>query len=289
MSDDRRWNPDKVRVDVSRDLRAIVELFGDLPEHAESEGDPTGEAVMLLGNVGNVEAFGYRIDAAKDTSHAADQVELDALFVLATWEDAIREERDQPTDLRATVPRAADYLRESLTWALSNDEYGNLTFLGIDQMQTDLAKVRSHLENVLKAGDRSDRGAPCLQCGTALVKDWGDCDEECAREVVKARAEDREPEHKHDRWRCPKSECPVRYVDGDELALAIKNTARMHAEWLTATDMAVEYRINVGTLQSWATRKKVRKRRDFDSGRMTYNVAEAIALRDGAEDERMGA
>lgn len=110
MSDDnQRWDADKVRIDVARDLRAIVEMYEKLPEHAEAEGDPTGEAVMLLGHVANVEAFGYRLDAAKDTSHAADQVELDALFVLASWEEVVREERDQPTDLRATVQRAVDY------------------------------------------------------------------------------------------------------------------------------------------------------------------------------------
>lgn len=278
-----RWNPDRVRVQVARDLRAIAELYEQLPEHAQAVGDPDGEAVLMLGPVANPEAFNYRMDAAPDTSHAADQFEADLLFMLATWEDEIRDERDQPTDLRATVPRAVDYLLGSLDWCLSEDENGDLRFLGIDKMADDIKKAKARLENLLHAGDRSDRGAPCLQCGTALVKDWGDCEgcDDCGEE------------HERDRFRCPKRECPVEYVDGDELALAVKNTARQYAEWLTATDMLAEYRIPVGTVTGWATKGKVRKRRDFSSGRMTYNVADALAERDKADDEadeeRMGA
>lgn len=271
-----RWNPDRVRVQVARDLRAIAELYEQLPEHAQAVGDPDGEAVLMLGPVANPEAFNYRMDAAPDTSHAADQFEADLLFMLATWEDMIRDERDQPTDLRATVPRAVDYLLSSLDWCLSNDEHGNLRFLGIDKMADNIAKAKARLENLLHAGDRSDRGAPCLQCGTALVKEW-------------AGTQEKPEPPENDRWRCPKRECPVEYVDGDELALAVKNTARQYAEWLTATDMLAEYRINIGTLQSWATRGKVRKRKDFNSGRMVYNVADALAQRDKADEERLGA
>lgn len=276
MSDDRKWNPDRVRINVARDLRAIVEMYEQLPEHAQAVGDPDGEAVLMLGPVANPEAFNYRMDASADTSHAADQFEADLLFMLATWEGEIRDERDQPTDLRATVQRAADYLLGSLDWCLSDDEYGNLRFLGIDKMADDIKGARARLENLLHAGDRSDRGAPCLVCGTALVKDW-------------AGTKDAPEPPENDRWRCPNRECDVTYVDGDELNLAIKNTARQYAEWLTATDMAAEYRIPVGTLQSWASRRKVRKRRDFDSGRMVYNVADTLAQRDKADEERMGA
>ena len=276
MSDNERWDPDKVRVTVARDLREIVDMYEQLPGHAQAVGDPDGEAVLMLGHVANPEAFNYRMDAATDTSHAADQFEADLLYMLATWEDEIRDERDQPTDLRATVRRAADYLLGSIDWCMSSDEYGNMRFLGVDQMAKDIRAAKVRLENLLHAGDRSDRGAPCLQCGTALVKEW-------------AGTKEKPEPAENDRWRCPKRECPVTYVDGDELALATKNTARQHAEWLNATDMQDEYRIPIGTLQGWASKRKVRKRRDFDTGRITYNVAEAIAQRDGELDERVGA
>lgn len=275
----KRWNPDQVRINVARDLRAIVDYYHDLPAHAETEGDPTSEAVLMLGHVANPEAFNYRLDAARDTSHAADQFEADLLYMLATWEDLIREERDQPTDLRATVERAADYLRESITWCLSNDEDGNMHFLGIDRMAEDIAKAKAHLENLLHAGDRSDRGVPCLRCATALVKDWGECDERC-----EPRAEGHEPES-HDRWRCPNAECPVEYVDGAELGLAIKNTARQYAEWLTGPDMEIEYRVPASTVRRWASGDEptVRKKRDINVGLMVYNVADVKEQRDARE------
>lgn len=259
------WDPNAVRIQVARDLRAIVELYGELPAEAEYRGDPTGEAVLLLGHIANVEAFGYRLDAAKDATHAGDQVELDALFVLGSWEEAVREERDQPSDLRARVDRAADYLRDQIDWMLDSDDLGNMNFLGIDQMATDLAAVRNHLENVLKAGERSDKGVPCMTCGTALVKVWG-ADEDS------------------DKWhckRCHKWSTPAQYE------LAVKQDYLRHAEWLTADDMAAQWRIPVGTVKSWAQRGKLQKKRN-DVGRMTYDVAGAKRLRDES-NERIGA
>lgn len=262
------WNPDKVRVQVARDLRAIVEMYGKLPAEAEYRGDPTGEAVLLLGHVANVEAFGYRLDAAKDASHAADQIELDALFVLGSWEEAVREERDQPTDLRARVDRAADYLRDSLDWMLSDDENGNMHFLGIDQMATELAAVRNHLENVLKAGDRSDKGVPCMTCSTALVKFWGESEGE-------------------DRWRCKPCD---QWSTQEQYELAVKQDYLRNAEWLTADDMAAQWRIPVGTLQGWASKGRVEKRRDQNRNRMVYRVEDALGCREmSAEDGRIGA
>lgn len=263
MSDN--WDADKVRIQVARDLRAIVELYGQLPAEAEHRGDPTGEAVLLLGNVGNVEAFGWKIDAAKDASHAADQVELDALFVLGSWEEVVREERDQPSDLRARVDRAADYLRDSVDWMLSDDEHGNMRFLGVDQMATELAAVRNHLENVLKAGDRSDKGVPCMTCSVALVKVWGAT----------------EPD---DRWRCGPCD---QWSTQEQYELAVKQDYLRNAEWLTADDMAAQWRIPVGTVKSWAQRGRLQKKRN-DAGRMTYDVAAAKRLRDEA-NERIGA
>lgn len=265
---EKAWNPDRVRIRVARDLRAIVELYGDLPEHAEAMGDPEGEAVLLLGHVASAEAFGHRLDAARDTSHAADQVERDVLFTLVSWEELIREERDQPSDLRATVPRAADYLRDSLTWCLSDDENGDLRFLGIDQMADEIAGVRAHLENVLKAGDRSDRGVPCLQCGVELTKDWGETEAE-------------------DRWLCHTRDCGVTTVEGDELNMAVRATARAYAEWLTASDMEAEYRVPASTVRRWASGDypTVRKKRDVNIGLMVYSVADVKRRRDARSTE----
>ena len=257
------WDPAKVRLRVHRNLSAIVDMYAELPAHAQAEGDPTGEAVLLLGHVANGEAFGYRLDAAKDSTHAADQVERDVLFVLASWEDLVREERDQPTDLRATVQRAADYLRDSIDWAISEDENGDIRFLGIDALDNDLSSIRAMLETVLHDGIRSDRGVPCLQCSQLLVKSWASTPE-------------------GDRWICENRDCGVTTVQGDELALAVKATVRAYAEWLSATDMYDQYRIPAGTVRRWASGDEptVRKKRDQNTGRIVYNVADATAQRD---------
>lgn len=257
MSHDERWNPDKVRVGVARNLRAIVELYEQIPDHAQSKGDPDGEAVLMLGHVANPEAFNYRLDAAKDASHAADQFEADLLFMLASWEDMIREERDQPTDLRATVQRAADYLRDAVTWMLSDDEDGNTRFLAIDQMAADLARVRSHLENVLKDGIRSDKGVPCMTCGTALVKVWGADDDS-------------------DRWHCRRCE---KWSTLEQYRLAVRQDFLRHADWLSAEDMATQWRVAVGTVRQWGNRGYVGKRKNTHTGRIEYRVADVLDRR----------
>lgn len=256
MSDN--WDADKVRIQVARDLRAIVELYGQLPAEAEHRGDPTGEAVLLLGNVGNVEAFGWKIDAAKDASHAADQVELDALFVLGSWEEVVREERDQPSDLRARVDRAADYLRGSVDWMLSDDQHGNMRFLGVDQMATELAAVRNHLENVLKAGDRSDKGVPCMTCSVALVKVWGVSEES-------------------DRWHCARCDT---WSTLEQYRLAVRQDFLRHAEWLPAEDVATQWRVPAGTVRQWGNRERVGKRKNTHTGRVEYLVADVKARRE---------
>lgn len=285
MSDDQHYNPGSMRIELAKNIRELVRLYDlladEIYEHSDDHDMPGGDALHYAGPIADPSTWERRYDLADPETQdwmIENTVSADVhpLTVLAVAEDDIRAMLNQPTDLTATVARASDYILGKL-----DDITPDGAWLPVKAFAKQVKASIRTLENVLKAGDRADRGAPCLQCGTALVKVWGGCDEKCV-----PKAKDHKPEH-HDRWRCPKRECPVTYVDGDELALAIKNTARMYAEWLTATDMHAEYRINVGTLQSWASRDKVRKRRDFDSGRMTYNVADALAERD--KSERMGA
>ena len=278
MSDDQHYNPGSMRIELAKNIRELVRLYDlladEIYEHSDDHDMPGGDALHYAGPIADPSTWERRYDLSdpetqdwmiENTVSADDH----PLMVLAVAEDDIRAMLDQPTDLTATVARASDYILGKL-----DDITPDGAWLPVEAFAKQVKASIRTLENVLKAGDRADRGAPCLQCGTALVKEWAGTKEK--------------PEPAgNDRWRCPKRECPVTYVDGDELALAIKNTARQYAEWLTATDMAAEYRIAVGTLQSWATRGKVRKRRDFDTGRMTYNVAEALEMRD--QGERMGA
>lgn len=285
MSD---WNPDRVRLAVARDLSAIVEMCGRLDEEAVegATGRDPGEvdALNLLGPAANLEAWQHRYERVESASggdfharpggadYAADQVaELHPLLVLATWEDLIREELDQPTDLRATVERAADYIRGKVDWMLGEDENGDINFLGVDALATDLRKCRSMLEGVLVDGIRPDTGAPCIECGRPLTKVW--------REV-----------EADDWWTCKSRDCrehdePVR---ADRYKQAVKAGYLANSDRLTATDMLDAYRIKAGTLTGWASKGVVRKRGKGEDGRILYDVADALTQRDKVSQSTSG-
>ena len=167
---------DKMRVRIARDLRAIEDMYDNLKiEAVNRAGDPNipgGMAMVMLGPGADVEAFGYaqlsaimgRVDPG---SVEADDIEQPLSF-LAGWVDIVREERDQPSDLKATISREVDYLGKSTDWMLSNDEYGDMRFIQVDDFAEHLAKVRRALENVLHAGHRATRiRAECKSCDAA--------------------------------------------------------------------------------------------------------------------------
>lgn len=282
------WDPNQVRLDVARDLRAIVEMCGRLDEEAVEGAmgrDPSDvDALNLLGPAANIEAWQHRYESAEAAAggdfhsgpggadYASDQVaELHPLLVLATWEDALREELDQPTDLRATVERAADYIASKIDWALSDDENGDINFLGIDALATDLRDCKSMLENVLTEGFRADTGAPCIECSKPLTKFW------------------RESEAT-DQWRCRSRDCKEydEPVSVGRYSQAVRAGYLANSDKLTATDMLDAYRIKAGTLTGWASKGLVRKRGKDDSGRILYDVSDAVKQRDQSERTAVG-
>lgn len=271
MSDTEQHWSDRLRVGIPRDLREIRRLYASLGDEALHRADdssdiPGGDAMHLMGPAANLEAWGHRYMRAEDegmttdTNYAYDQVDSDThpLLILATWEDAVREERDQPTDLRATVERASEYLLGALDWMLSDDEYGSARFLAVTELAADLRKIRARLESVLHDGIRPDRGVPCMTCGTDLVKVWGE-DEDA------------------DRWRC--RPCDT-WSTHEQYMQAVRADYLREADRLTATDMEAAHRIRPGTLRVWAHRGDVHKRGKDDSGRTLYDVAEAVSCRD---------
>lgn len=268
------WNPDKTRLNIHRNLTAITEMCERLAHEAETQGDPTSEAVMLDTPAGNREAWEhqyatlanatYQTNGQRDRAlaYAQDQTgETHPLLVLATWGDAIRDERGQPSDLKATISRAADYLRESIDWCLTSNDDGDLNFIAIDQLEADLRKVRAHLENILKDGYRPDLGVPCMDCGTSLIKDWG-------------------PTPEQDTWQC--WPCGTDSTH-DQYMLAVQADYLANAEWLTADQLETQWRIPRSTLKSWARRGHVQKRTDPNTGRRVYHVQQSLTKRDTAE------
>jgi hypothetical protein len=254
-----------LRISIARDIRAILSLHANLPNEAAHRAYdrelPGGDALVMHGPAANLQAWEHQVEAAEAAFFAGDRGWLDlddndadpqpALLVLAYWEDKIRDERNQPTDLRATVRRASDYL-------LSQIDYLVQQYLSVEELARDLRALRTRLESVLKDGIRPDRGVPCMRCGRSLIKVWG-------------------ADAMSDRWHCKPCD---EWSTIDQYNLAIQAHYRANADKLTASDILLEYRIPTGTLRSWAARGDVRKRGRDDSGRMLYDVADTLAARD---------
>lgn len=155
------WDADRARLDMARDLREIGQLYGGLSDEAvnlaaDSEL-PGGEAMNLLGPAASMtgwqEIFEQLEEADGDLRYVDDQVaQRHVLLVLGDWEERVRAERDQPTDLRATVPRAIDYLRKNLGWITEH-------FDPAPVMSREIHQCRRALENVLHEGVRYDTSA----------------------------------------------------------------------------------------------------------------------------------
>lgn len=287
------WNPDKVRLDIARDLRAIEILYAaiwaEVLANADNPEIPGGDAMVMLGPHADPEAWSYfdlslamgRIDHHGEYELGADPVP--PLLTLATWSDCIRKERGQDTALAASISRECAYIAKSVDWMLSSDADGNMNFLAVDDLCDDLRAMRDRMKNLLRIGDHHDKGAPCLSHGRRYVKVWDEDGAEPSNDLGY-------------RWRCKgeKVEDQTRasgfrwlnshWAEPDEYALANKQQARQYADKLTATDMEAEYRVRPSTLRKWVERGKVRKRGKDQSGRWLYDVADTLNARE-VEDE----
>jgi ribosomal protein L37AE/L43A len=242
------------------DLRAIAELCGALPTEVAHRG-VNGEAMMLLGPAADPEAWRNRAMSAMrgrvDAAYLDDcRDEQHPLWILGTWEQAWRDHLDQPTDLRATLPRLVDYLDRQLHVMAGEVE------VPFDDFARDLRGCRSHLEDVLHDGIRKETGAPCPECNRPLVKRYG-----------KTEA--------FDTWVCPSRRCGTWYTD-HEYRTRVTDDYRANADRLTVQDMAAQYGVSQGSVRGWASQGKVHKRGKDDSGRQLYDVGDVVRLRDGS-------
>lgn len=288
------WDPDKIRIDIARDLREIRRLYAGLRAEAyfSAVGSDVADlpAINLLGPASRPADWERVFDAAEEKyfdllargeatesdrpAYVADQVgEYHPLFVLASWEDVIREQLGTQTTKRATVADAAKFLASAVDWMLDCDENGDMNFIAIDQLARDLHDCRTRLENVLKDGKREDRGVPCMNCGIPLTRVRHRYPLKCP---VDAR------EDRPDSWKCvPCGETSTM----EQYNQAVKADYLRNADRLTSSDMLRQYRISPGTLVVWASRGKVRKRGKDESGRRLYDVADALKQRDKTASE----
>lgn len=243
------------------DLREIARLCGELPEEVEHRGID-GEAMVLLGPAADPEARGHleaSIAAGRVPADYLDAADGDnhPLFVLGTWDMVWRDalEHDEPED-RLTIASAVDYLDRQMTYMAG---YEHVPF---EDFARDLRRCRTHVEAVLHDGEQVDTGAPCLRCGVRQVREWG-----------KLQAADG--------WRCPKCRTfstPAQY------ALAVRDDYETQRdadafEWLPALDCSVLTGATRGSITGWASKGKVKRRREF--GRTVYRVADVRAMLDG--------
>lgn len=191
----------KLRIAIARHLRDIENLALDL--HAQALNDanardfPGGTALHMLGPAASLAEWEAQYEATETnerwtvdgTDRWASQPKLDPaldqgddneqpLNVLESWTRIIREERNQPTGLKANISREIDYLRKSLDWACEIDIYGDPAWPACIELANELRALVHAMENTLRAGDRIDTdAAPCFQidaggerCGGTLAR-----------------------------------------------------------------------------------------------------------------------
>lgn len=232
-----------------KDLLSIEQRMVELPEQAEERG-VNSEAVNLHGPANLASPL---LPTPYDAEHP--------LLVLGRWDMMLREDYDQPTRLTLTVGRARGFL-DGILVRFANDPEQDF-----ELFSREVAGCLTHLETVLDDSRQPERGAPCPRCRD------DDPDQRAPRltKVWAERAAD-------DKWQCPRidghkwGDVDYRnWVDEDYLE---------HAETLTADNMHRQHHIKPGTLRKWAERDLVAKRGKDGQGRMLYDVAQAVKMRD---------
>lgn len=257
------WDPDKIRVQIARDLREIRRLYAGLSVQVyySAVGHDVANlaALNLLGPAAKLSEWERIFDEAEADyferlalgevteadrpRYADDQVdEYHPLGVLASWEDVVRDELGTATGKPASVKDAAKYLAASIPWMFDCNEFGDMNFIAVDQLAIDLAQCRARLENVLKDGTRAEfTRVRCIaaECEThpRLMKLW----------AAQAR---------WDRYRCP--ECKTEY-DGKQYAQA--KAQNLHDEgasrFVRPADASKASGVPKNTMRSWMRRGDV--------------------------------
>lgn len=272
-------------MDVARDLTAIVDLSERLEDQAINDANdhlmPGGLAMVALAAVANLEAWGYKLDAAERRARAYglsltvdDDDEWEPpLQSLLFWSEDLRRVHDLENDAPPTIAGEASVIRWALDWLWENEPH-------FEDMAEDITKARSRLEALLTEGLRARRGVPCLSvdcAGGILVQPVAErrehrwCD---GHDGVCQLPHERCPHDRgglRDEWVC--KSCDRRY-GVEDYRRAVAQSAFLNAEWLPLEDVIARTGAKRGSIQGWASRGDIRRRKDVETGRMTYNVAD---------------
>lgn len=293
----------RTTIHVASDLTAILDVAERLEEQAIASANdrefPGGLALVALGPVASLDEWSEQLEAAEHRALARRQplpvIEDGAddweppLQTLLFWSEAWRAEHGYPLKPRPTLASEAGFIRWALDWAWANE-------LHWDDFASDVAAVRSRLENLLAEGLRARAGVPCLsdECGgVLLIQPVADRREHRAcngHEVDGAHLclipHERCPHDRgglRDEWTCPK--CQRKY-DAESYTRAVTQQHYLNAEWLPLDKAAQRAGAKPGTVKVWATRGLVKRRKDVATGATVYRVKD-IAKR--VESARIGA
>lgn len=197
-------------VKVARDLREIETLHEALIAQAIQKASdrlmPGGPAMVALAPVASPDDWSETL-AAVEFRHLATCDKLDhtrcqyaqhvededgvetPLQTLLFWSEAWRARFGYELGRRPTMRTEANFLRGCLEWAWDNEP-------AWDDFRKDIGDARTRIENLLLAGVRAERGAPCMydECrGSRLV-----------RKLEPFRNEQGEKGWRHSNWHCPK-------------------------------------------------------------------------------------
>lgn len=199
------------------------------------------------------------LDLADDERHP--------LWVLGSWDRLVAEELGHNRTLKVTVATAASYLEANLT------DLARLEDFAFDELAREVADCVVHVEGVLLLRLREETGAPCPVChaqgrkAKPLIREFDDDDRTGGS----------------DYWVCPSAVCGQAW-SVDEYDKYVEREAVLHQEKLTASQIALVYRVNEATVRQWAKRGHV-ARRGFDGQRrQLYDVADVKACRNRRDD-----
>ena len=251
-------------VSVSRDLSAIEALATHLLAQAvHSANDPEfpgGAAMLALAPAADPGDYAENFEAAEwrhetnplrwgentiDLEHEDQEDDLaPVLQTLWFWSDAWRAEHDQQLGTRrATIASEANFLRWALGWARENE-------LHWDDFADDIATSRRKLENILRDGERSQRGVPCMydECGGVAL----------FRKPVPKRGQDGEKTWVLSDWKCPR--CGRAWDEAGYRRNVTAATEQVKREevngelWCAPDVAAVMVGRSVKTIRTWVNR-----------------------------------
>jgi hypothetical protein len=160
---------------VARNLSAIEDMTAQLLTQAIHKANdremPGGDAMTALAHVASLTDWERRIEVTEavwwespETTHEdrpdwlgsdEDDTWEPPLQTLLFWSEQWRDVHGYDLDRRPTIASEAGFIRWALNWAWENEPH-------FEDFAREMEAVQRRMENMLYAGVRVERGAPCL-------------------------------------------------------------------------------------------------------------------------------